>query len=319
MRFDGFVGNGALRQRLSTSFAAGRISHCYLLSGPEGSGKHTLAAILAAAMQCTGTGDVPCGVCTACRKVFSNQHPDVITVDDPEKRSVSVDTVRAARADVFIRPNEGRRKIYIFPRAQDLGPAAQNALLKVLEEPPQYATFLLLATNADALLATIRSRAVELKLSAPDEAEALAFLRRRVPEADEQTLRGALDAAGGWLGQALEHLTGCVWLPETEQFATAFAAGDRLALLRVLLLMERWKRPQFTAALREWRALLTEALLAKNGAPAAAPLARTLSAKRTGAQLLHAAEAMQKGMDALDANVSAAAVIGWLTAVLQPS
>ena len=91
MRFDGFFGNEALQQRLSASFAAGKVSHCYLIAGPVGSGKRTLATILAAAMQCTGGGDVPCRACTACRKVFSGTHPDVITVDEPEKKTVSVD------------------------------------------------------------------------------------------------------------------------------------------------------------------------------------------------------------------------------------
>lgn len=317
MRFDGFVGNAALRQRLSTAFSAGKISHCYLLSGPRGAGKHTLAGIMAAAMQCTGGGDVPCGVCAACRKVASGQHPDVIVVDDAERKTVGVDTVRAARADAFIRPNEGRRKIYLIPRAQDLGPAAQNALLKVLEEPPQYVTFLLLATNADALLATIRSRAVELKLSAPDAREGAAFLQSRVPEADVQSIQAALESGGGWLGQALEHLTGSIWLPETERFAQCFAARDRLGLLRVLLPMEKWKRPELTQALLQWRQLLTAALAAKNGAPASGQLVRQLCAGRTGAQLLAAAQTMHEGVAALEANVSTGSVIGWLTAQLR--
>ena len=207
MRFDGFFGNEALQQRLSASFAAGKVSHCYLIAGPVGSGKRTLATILAAAMQCTGGGDVPCRACTACRKVFSGTHPDVITVDEPEKKTVSVDLVREARADAFIRPNEGRRKIYILPRAQDFGPAAQNALLKLLEEPPQYAAFLLLATNPGALLPTIRSRAVQLSLCAVPREAAMQVLRAKFPDRDEATLRAAYDASGGFLGSLHPSLT----------------------------------------------------------------------------------------------------------------
>ena len=78
MRFDGFYGNAGLKERLSAAFSGGRVSHSYLLCGPDGSGKHTLARILAAAMQCTGRGETPCGVCPACRKVMDGQHPDVI-------------------------------------------------------------------------------------------------------------------------------------------------------------------------------------------------------------------------------------------------
>ena len=317
MRFDGFYGNEALRQRLSASFAAGKVSHCTLIAGPAGSGKRTLAAILAAAMQCTGGGDVPCHACTACRKVFSNQHPDVITVDDPDKKTVSVETVRAARADAFIRPNEGRRKIYIIPRAQDLGPAAQNALLKLLEEPPQYAAFLLLATNPGALLPTIRSRAVQLNLSAVPQAQAMDYLRARFPDRDDATLRAAYDASGGFLGQAAEHLTGSVWREETARFAACYASGDRLGLLRVLLPLEKAKRPELAAVLLEWRRLLTQALAASSGAPAASPEAAALCAKRTGAQLLAAAQCVRRGTELLDANVNTGAITSWLSAKLR--
>lgn len=317
MRFDGFFGNEALQQRLSASFAAGKVSHCYLIAGPVGSGKRTLATILAAAMQCTGGGDVPCRACTACRKVFSGNHPDVITVDEPEKKTVSVDLVREARADAFIRPNEGRRKIYILPRAQDFGPAAQNALLKLLEEPPQYAAFLLLATNPGALLPTIRSRAVQLSLCAVPREAAIQALRAKFPDRDEATLRAAYDASGGFLGQAAEHLTGSVWREETAQFAACYASGDRLGLLRVLLPLEKAKRPELTAILLEWRRLLTQALAASSGAAAVSPEAAQLCAKRTGAQLLAAAECVQRGMELLGANVNTGALVSWLSAKLR--
>ena len=111
MRFDGFYGNAGLKERLSAAFSGGRVSHCFLLCGPDGSGKHTLARILAAAMQCTGRGETPCGVCPACRKALSGQHPDVIYVNDPDHKQIAVDVIRRMRADVFIRPNEGRLKI----------------------------------------------------------------------------------------------------------------------------------------------------------------------------------------------------------------
>ena len=156
MRLDGLYGNEALKARLSAAFDSGRVAHSYLLCGPDGSGKHTLARRMAAAMQCTGRGELPCGVCTACRKVLSGQHPDVITVNDPEHKLIAVDVIRRMRADMFVRPNEGQRKIYILD--QDMGEPSQNALLKILEEPPDYGVFLILTANAEKMLATIRSR-----------------------------------------------------------------------------------------------------------------------------------------------------------------
>ncbi len=85
-------------------------------------------------MQCTGAGRKPCGRCEGCRKVFEGVHPDVITVNDPAHKTIAVDVIRQMRADVFLRPNEGKRKIYLIE--QDMAEPPQNALLKILEEPP---------------------------------------------------------------------------------------------------------------------------------------------------------------------------------------
>lgn len=315
MRFDGFCGNAGLKQRLSAAFAQGKISHCYLICGPDGSGKHTLARILAAAMECTGAGEEPCGVCTACRKAFDGQHPDIITVDDTEHKNVSIDVIRDARADMFIRPNEGKRKIYILPRAQDMLPAAQNALLKILEEPPEYGVFLLLSTHAEKLLPTIRSRCAELHLSPVGQEEAAAYLQRRLPQQPD-AIRSACVRSGGFLGQALALLeSGSA--PQTAEFAAAYAGGDALALLRVLLPLEKYKRTELLPVLQQWRALVCDALSAKSGMPAASPEAAMLSQSRTGAQLLAAAQDLQEAMDDLNLNVGTGAVAGWLSTRLR--
>ena len=204
MDFTGFLGNDAVKARLSGAFASGRVAHSYLLCGPAGSGKHTLTRILSAAMQCEGrSGKIPCGVCSGCRKALEGVHPDIITVDDPDHKAMTVDPIRAARSDMFIRPNEGKRKIYIIPRGQDMNESAQNALLKILEEPPDYGVFLILSTNAERLLPTIRSRCAELQLGPVAQDEALPFLRQNAPDKPDGVLRAAYLRAGGFLGQAL--------------------------------------------------------------------------------------------------------------------
>ena len=151
---------GALRIRE----AAGRrtLSHALLFTG---SGDRAgLARYAAAAMECTADRGQPCGVCPACRKVGGDIHPDVITVRDPDHKNIAVDVVRTIRADAYIRPNEGRRKVYLFPDCALLTEQDQNVLLKIVEEGPPYAAFLFCAENPSQVLQTLRSRCVEIKL-----------------------------------------------------------------------------------------------------------------------------------------------------------
>lgn len=318
MNFTGFVGNDAIKTRLAGAFAAGRTAHAYLLCGPVGSGRHTLARLLCAALQCTADGDaVPCGVCPDCRKALAGVHPDIITVDDTEHKAMTVEPIRVARSDMFIRPNEGRRKIYLIPRGQDMNESAQNALLKILEEPPSYGVFLILSTNAQRLLPTIRSRCALLQLAPVEQRQALAFLQSRCPEQPEQALRAACVRAGGFLGQALSLVQGAQQEPLVRQFAAAYATRDRLSMLRVLLPLEKQKREQLQPSLQQLHACICEALGQRSGLDAADESAAQLTAGRSGTELLDAAEALQTAIDALRANASVGAVIGYLTMKLR--
>ena len=312
MEFGTLFGNEALKQRLSTALSKGQLSHCYLLSGPEGSGKHTLAKLLSAAMQCTQERK-PCCRCPQCRKALDGMHPDIITVDEPDKKSVSVKLVRDACADLYIRPNEGAKKIYIFPRAQDLNPQGQNALLKCIEEPPAYGVFLLLSDNASRLLPTIRSRCVELRLSPLPDDVLLSALQKRLPDAEIQTLRAAALRSGGYLGQALKLAQeNASLLPQTADFAAAYAARSSGGLLRVLVPMEKLKREQLRPILLQWHALLVSALTAQNGQPPLRPESSAIALSRSSAELLAAADAVKEALTLLDANVGAAHLCGAL-------
>lgn len=315
MEFVGFLGNEALKARLDAADARGRLSHCYLITGPTGAGKHTLARLLSAAMQCTDPLHRPCGRCAACRKVFSTQHPDVITVRDPEHKQLAVDVVRAARADVFLRPNEGKRKIYLFD--QPMAAPAQNALLKILEEPPAYASFLLLYPNADALLATIRSRCAELALTPVSGPQGRAFLKNAMPEQSDEAIDAALSRSGGWLGQALTLLQSEADDPVSAQFSACYAARDSLGLLELLIPMEKYKREQLLPLVEQLRQLLCRALAAKTGAEAARAPYDAICRNRTGAELLSAIQALQRAEDDLNANVGVGAVVGYLAVRLR--
>ena len=307
------LGNERLKAGLSAAFAAGKLSHCYLIAGPQGSGKHTLARILAAAMQCTAGAKRPCGVCLQCRKVLDGVHPDVITVDEPEKKTVTVELIRKARADVYIKPNEGLRKVYVIPRAMDMNAAAQNALLKVIEEPPEYAAFLLLTEGAERLLPTIRSRAVPLQLIPLSRGEGMAELARRFPQRDQAALEEAWARSEGWLGQALGLLTEGEGLPpETRAFADCFARRDRLGLTELLVPMERRKREELIPLLEQWAELLSQALAVRAGMPGRWEAAQGVGRSRTSAESLRALQALRRAAELLRGNVSPGAVCGAL-------
>lgn len=311
MGFEALLGNERLKENLENSLKNQHISHFYLISGPKGSGKQTLSRLLAAAALCERI-DAPCGVCPSCRKVRGGAHPDVITVEDPEHKNVSVKLVRQAREDVFVRPNEGKRKVYIFP--QELGLEGQNALLKILEEPPSYGVFILLTDNPERLLPTVRSRCTELALKGLSPAVLRRELGKEFPEKAEETLNAAIARSGGYLGQARELLQQGETLPaQTEGFLRSFAARDTLGLVRTLAPMEKWKRDQLLETLESWTGFLQEALCCRSGMQPLHPLVRELAVRRTSQDLLFAIDRLKKAAEYAQSNVSVAAICGDLS------
>lgn len=312
MGFETLLGNERLKENLSRSIDRGRISHFYLISGPAGSGKRTLARLLAAAILCRSQGR-PCGACPACRKALGAGHPDFITIDDPEKKTVPVDLVRQARADMYIRPNEADHKIYLFPRGQDMAEPSQNALLKILEEPPAYGVFILLTENPEKLLPTVRSRCTELALNALPDSLLRQVLQQKFPDADPDTIQGAISRSGGFLGQAQVLLEeGSELPPQTTGFLSAYAARDSYGLLQVLVPMEKMSRDQLIGLLSQWRGLLEGALVYRSGM-GATPMARELSSHRSGQELLQAIRHLEKTIEYAQGNVSPAAICGYLS------
>lgn len=315
MGFEALLGNERLKQNLSRSIQRGHISHFYLISGPAGSGKHTLAKLLAAAILCTGSNR-PCGTCSACRKALGDTHPDLITVTDPEHKTVAVKIIRQVRDDMFIRPNEAEKKIYLLP--QELATEGQNALLKVLEEPPSYGVFILLTDNPQKLLPTIRSRCTELALTALDRQTMLPVLHQRYPEASEEALASAVSRSGGYLGQALTILEEGADLPaHTQNFLLAYSARDAYTLTTTLVKMEKWKRDDLLDSLHQWTSLLENALAYRSGMPVSTPMARELTAARSGSELMHAITCLQKAIEYTQHNVSTGAVCGYLVWALR--
>ena len=310
MAFDSLLGNSRLKDNLTASLRRGRVSHFYLISGPAGSGKKTLARLLAAAILCEAE-EKPCLSCVACRKVMNGSHPDFITVLDPEHKNVAVKIVRQIREDMFVRPNEADKKIYLFP--QELGVEGQNALLKILEEPPSYGVFILLTDNPEKLLPTVRSRCTELSLHSLPETVLRQRLQQAFPNADAQSVTAAIERSSGYLGQALQLLeSGNAVSDQTRAFARSFGDKEPFVLLQTLVPMEKWKRDQLQPELEQWAQVVQQALVCRSGVPILSPISRELAGLRSSFELLQALRNIQKAIEYLQGNVSPAAVCGWL-------
>lgn len=159
LSFEDFKGQSAHIGQLRGSFAAHTFVHAYLLCGPRGTGKKSVARLCAMAAVCRGEGEKPCGACGPCRRILSDTHPDVHTVQaEKGKQTIGVNVLRDVLAEVGVKSFEASTKVLIFPEAERMTPAAQNCLLKTLEEPPQDTVFFLVTEQPGSMLPTIVSR-----------------------------------------------------------------------------------------------------------------------------------------------------------------
>lgn len=177
-----FIGQERTKHALRESILRGSVSHAYIFEGPEGIGKKTLAELFATAIHCESGKGEPCGVCHACMMHKAGSHPDYQVFIETKKASVGVEHIRNLIEDAYLRPMIADKKVYLIPGADDLTIQAQNALLKVFEEPPGDSIIILVSENSERLLATIRSRARRVVFERHAEAEIAAFLREKYPE-----------------------------------------------------------------------------------------------------------------------------------------
>ena len=268
--------NSTLERAVRRAAEQGRLSHAIVLSGDGG--LTDAARFIAAAHVCEGT-DRPCLRCRHCRKVLEGIHPDVSVIRDPEHRELTVDAVRALRQDVYIRPNEAARKVYVIADSRQLNERDQNVLLKIVEEGPPYAAFIFCTDSPAALLETVRSRCVLLKCDAP-----------------------APDALP----------------PEAEQLCRAFARGKLLPVTTYLVSLEnrRMKREELRDVLRGAWCAAAEALLLQMGKavpdPACGETAQALAGGLDRRRLYGLTALLEKYSGECVYNVGAGHVLGAL-------
>ena len=177
-RFADIVGQEQLREHLENAVRMGKVSHAYIINGERNAGKEFIAKTFAMAVQCENRQDAePCGECHSCKQALSGNHPDIIFITHEKPGTIGVDDIRRQiNGDVAIKPYSGLKKIYIVSEGEKMTVQAQNALLKTLEEPPEYAVILILTDNVNTLLPTILSRCVVLNMKPVRDAQIKEYL-----------------------------------------------------------------------------------------------------------------------------------------------
>lgn len=242
MRFSDFVGNEKIKEQLSFLEASNRLPHAIVIEGEEGLGKRTLAKEIALNLFCKSE-DKPCRACPQCSKVMKGIHPDIYEYSATGgARSFHVDVVRDVKENVYVQPNEADYKVYILGNCQCMNESAQNALLKVLEEPPKYAMFILTTTTKSALLETVLSRSVVITLEGVNEKIGADYICSKDENADYDEALKACTVWGGNIGKAIESL-GDSKLSKISGIATdvcnALTDNDEYSLLKVCSVFDK--------------------------------------------------------------------------------
>ena len=340
MPFREIRGHRTLLSIVSRAIARDTIPPSLLLTGPKGVGKYLVAQVAAEVMNCRtpveangGLAIDSCGVCSVCNRIQRGSYPDVIELEPTESGSITVEQIRVVLGQVGYKPFEARRRVVIVDEADMMVAAAQNALLKTLEEPNASTQMILVTSRPGLLLDTVRSRCPQLRFSLLDVEEIIAVLAQRV-EVDEVSARSAAVLAGGSAGRAIKVASG--ELVESRQAALGLldvvsaAQDDRSRLNGAkYFFASKGKRVAPPAIRQEFRvrlgaltSLLRDIELISVGARV--PLAnadleeplKRLAASFSGGRSRQAFSVVDKALDAIERNVNPKVVSDWLSCQL---
>ncbi len=212
--FSEILGNETFKERLGNAILKNEFPHAFIIEGPKGCGKHTLATELSAALNCRRehTQTFPCGCCESCRKIRNKNFLDLKYLSRKEgKATIGVEEIRGLKEDVYLSPTESAYKIYIVEEADAMTPQAQNALLRIFEEPPRGVVIFLLCDNVQRILSTIKSRAQFIRMQRLSDETVARALRedpalKSVISSEKDAFTAAVKLSQGSIGYAKEML-----------------------------------------------------------------------------------------------------------------
>lgn len=209
--FQEILGHEQIIEHLQNAIKTDKVSHAYILDGPDMSGKKMIADAFSMTLQCEKKGIKPCMECHSCKQALGKNQPDIIYLQHEKPNTISVDDIRSQiNNDIGVKPYSSKYKVYIVDEAEKMNVQAQNALLKTIEEPPAYAVILLLTNNAEIFLPTILSRCVRLSLKAVPDEKIRSYLMEHY-EVPDYKADVCVAFAQGNVGKAIE-------LAESEDF-----------------------------------------------------------------------------------------------------
>lgn len=251
------VGNNKIAPSLENALREHRIPHAILIDGDVGTGRHTLANFLSLAAVCS-EDLIPCNECKNCHMALSSNHPDIrFITPEKDKKSIAVAQIRELKSDAYIKSHQAKNKVFIIDPADSLNPQCQNALLKVLEEPPENTIFILVAESKASLLDTVLSRCVVLSLNVPSFKEASDYLQSKT-DFDKTEIEDALNISRNNIGKALMLLNGKEAAKASEtakEFLDLALKGDQMGMLSCLYPFEN-SRPQAEKIIKDLKLLV---------------------------------------------------------------
>lgn len=226
------LGNEHIVEHFKKAIENNKVSHAYIINGEKGMGKRTVAKAFAMTLLCEEKGTVPCMKCHSCVQALTDNNPDLIMITPDKPTTLSIDHIRQTLVnDVELKPYSNSHKVYIVEDAELMNNAAQNAILKTIEEPPEYAVIILLTTNISALLQTVLSRCVKLDMQPLKKEVIKKYLMEKEKVVDYQA-DIAVSFAGGNLGKAIE-------LSKSQDFAEML--DEVIQLLRYIKDMQAYE------------------------------------------------------------------------------
>ena len=317
MQFNEFVANDKLIEEITEAVKTNTLPHAIIFDGAKGTGKQTLAKIIAQSFVCS-SDNRPCGKCPACIKAMHSSHPDIFTADGNNTGELTVDAVRNIRADAYIMPNEAPTKVYLLLNCDKMLAPAQNAFLKVLEEPPANVAFIMTVTSANMLLQTVRSRSRLYTLYPATPEEAAEYVSRSYPETDYGDILRAAQLCDGNIGKTVVMLEsgGEEAKKLADEIFEAVIKGNEYTVLTLTNKLSQSR--VFAVSVLDF--LIEEAaecVKASVGAKTNSPISAEAARRMTKSKIFRIAENIDRAKQVLETNVNLNFFGTWLSSVLK--